>query len=237
MSEPGAAHRTPATAGPDDESVAAYLARHPDFLVRHPDLLHALTPVEARHGAGVADFQRFVAARLQGELARVADGHAAFAAASRATLVQQRRIHRAVLALLAARSPAQLVETATVDLALDLEADAVVLGLEADPDAPFALSADGLRLWPRGRVETWLPHGREVLLLAHGTADRALFGAAAPLVRSLALLRLDIGDGRPPGLLALGARESGRFHPGQGTDLLVFLARALSSCLAGWLRR
>lgn len=237
MSDPGAAHRTPDAAGPDEDSVAAYLARHPDFLIRHPDLLRALTPVESRRGETVADFQRFVAARLQGELARVADGHAAFAAASRATLVQQRRIHRTVLALLAARSPAQLVEAATVDLALDLEVDAVVLGLEADPAAPFALRADGLRLWPRGRVESWLPHGREVLVLANGTADRALFGAAAPLVRSLALLRLDLGDDRPPGLLALGAREAGRFNPGQGTDLLTFLSRALSLCLATWLRR
>lgn len=237
MADPGAAHRKPDAAGPDEDSVAAYLARHPDFLIRHPDLLRALTPVEARRGETVADFQRFVAARLQGELARVADGHAAFAAASRATLVQQRRIHRAVLALLAARSPAQLVEAATVDLALDLEVDVVVLGLEADPAAPFALRADGLRLWPRGRVGSWLPHGREVLVLANGTADRALFGAAAPLVRSLALLRLDLGDDRPPGLLALGAREDGRFHPGQGTDLLTFLSRALSLCLATWLRR
>lgn len=237
MSETGAAQRQGASDGPDAAAVADYLTRNPDFLSRHPDLLHALTPVEARRGEGVADFQRFVAARLRADLARVASGHAEFAAASRAALSQQRRVHRVVLALMGARSLAHLVEIATVDLALELEADAVALGLETDPAAPFALRADGLRAWPRGRIETWLPAGRDVLLVANGTADAALFAGAAPLVRSLALLRLDPGDGRPPGLLALGARDARRFQPGQGSDLLLFLASALASCLSGWMRR
>jgi uncharacterized protein YigA (DUF484 family) len=237
LSGTGAAERKPGSEGPDAAAVADYLARHPDFLVRHPELLRALTPVESRHGDGVADFQRFVVTRLQSDLARLASGHAEFAAASRATLAQQRRVHRVVLALVAARSLAQLVEVATVDLALELEVDAVALGVETDPAAPFALRAEGLRVWPRGRIDTWLPGGRAALLVADGSADPALFAAAAPLVRSLALLRLDPGDGRPAGLLALGARDGRRFHPGQGNDLLLFLAGALAACLAAWTRR
>jgi hypothetical protein len=114
-----------------------------------------------------------------------------------------------------------------------------VLGLEADPQAPFALRADGLRLWPRGRVEAWLPNGRAALVstIAQGTADPVLFGSAAPLVRSQALLRLDFGSGRPPGLLALGARDTARFQGGGGSDLLLFLARALALNLAARFER
>ena len=217
MSETGAAQRQPASDAVDAAAVADYLARHPDFLVRHPELLRALTPIEARHGDGIADFQRFLAARLQADLARLASGHAEFAAASRAATTLQRRVHRTVLALMSARSLAHLVEVVTVDLALELEIDAVALGLEADPAAPFALRAEGLRLWPLGRIATWLPNGRDTLLVANGAADPALFAGAAPLVRSLALLRLD--------------------QPGQGGDLLAFLARALSLCMASWMRR
>jgi uncharacterized protein YigA (DUF484 family) len=237
LSDTGAAQRQPASGAIDAAAVADYLARNPDFLIRHPELLHALTPVEARRGDGVADFQRFLATRLRDELARVAAGHAEFAAASRAATALQRRVHRAVLALMSARSLAHLVEIATVDLALELEIDAVALGLEADPAAPFALRAEGLRVWPPGRVAAWLPNGRDTLLIADGVADPALFGGAASLVRSLALLRLEPGAGRPPGLLALGARDGRHFHPGQGGDLLPFLARALSLCVAAWMPR
>jgi uncharacterized protein YigA (DUF484 family) len=239
LSDPGEAAGATPVAGLDAEAVAAYLAGNPDFLAGRPDLLRALTPVDARRGEVVADFQRHVARRLQSELARVSDGHAAFAAASRAALAAQGRVHRAVLALLGARTLDRLVEAATVDLALELEADAAVLGLEADPQAPFALRADGLRVWPRGRVEAWLPNARAALLgaIPSGTADPLLFGSAAPLVRSQALLRLDTGPGRPPGLLALGARDAARFQGGGGTDLLLFLARALALCLAARFER
>lgn len=239
MSDPGEAPRATPAAGLDAEAVAAYLAGNPDFLAGRPELLRTLTPIDARRGEAVANFQHHVARRLQSELVRVADGHAAFAAASRAALAAQGRVHRVVLALLGAYTLDRLVEAATVDLALELEADAAVLGLEADPQAPFALRADGLRVWPRGRVETWLPYGRAVLLgtVAEGTADPVLFGSAAPLVRSQAVLRLDAGPRRPPGLLALGARDAARFHGGGGTDLLLFLARALALCLAARLER
>ena len=41
----------------------------------------------------------------------------------------------------------------------------------------------------------------------------------------------------PPALLAMGARDERRFHPGQGTELLGFLARVVSGCIKGWLER
>ena len=63
----------------------------------------------------------------------------------------------------------------------------------------------------------------------------ALFGGAAGLVRSQALLRISIGRGAPIGLLCIGARRAGRFHPGLSTELLSFLARVLGITISQWL--
>jgi uncharacterized protein YigA (DUF484 family) len=65
--------------------------------------------------------------------------------------------------------------------------------------------------------------------------DAMVFGPGAGLVSSDALLRLSISSTTPTALLALGAREPGQFHPGQGTELLTFLARVVESCIRGWL--
>jgi uncharacterized protein YigA (DUF484 family) len=35
--------------------------------------------------------------------------------------------------------------------------------------------------------------------------------------------------------LCIGTRRPGRFHPGQGTELLGFLARSLGITIAAWL--
>jgi len=202
--------RTGAAPDLDPAEIADWLARHPDFLDRRPELLQVLTPVGSRRGEGVLDFQRFVAGRLQDDLARLRRGHEEFVSASRAGASAQGRVHATVLALLAARSLEHCVEVATVDLALHLEADAVVLGFEA---------------------------GAQALLAGPAVGDPALFDAAAPLVRSQALLRLPAGALLPAGLLALGARDPARFQPGAASDALIFLAQALALVLAGWLGR
>lgn len=217
--------------------VADYLARHPDFLAQHPDLLHAITPVAARQGDGVIDFQRFVTGRLQDDVSRLKRGHDEIIAASRANLSSQGRVHTTVLALLGARTLEHLIEITTVDLALHLEVDAVVLGFESLDRTPINAASRGLRLWPKGRTETWMPPGREVMLAGPVVGDPSLFGSAAPLVKSQALLRLQLKREAPAGLLALGSRETSRFHGGQGTELLTFLARALELCFRGWLDR
>jgi hypothetical protein len=48
-------------------------------------------------------------------------------------------------------------------------------------------------------------------------------------------VRLRFNSQTPAGLLALGSRQEEKFHPGQGTELLQFLARALERCVRAWL--
>ncbi len=46
---------------------------------------------------------------------------------------------------------------------------------------------------------------------------------------------LRFGRGAPVGLLCIGTRKPGRFHPGLGTELLSFLARVVGITIAQWL--
>ena len=65
--------------------------------------------------------------------------------------------------------------------------------------------------------------------------DGLLIAPADGLVQSDALVRLEFSAAAPIGLLALGARESGKFHAGQGTELLTFFAKALARLIRQWL--
>jgi len=90
-------------------------------------------------------------------------------------------------------------------------------------------------LYKAGAIDALLGPERNVLLRADMPGEVALFGSAAGLVRSQALLRLAFGRGAPVGLLCVGTRQPGRFHPGLGTELLSFLARVLGITIAQWL--
>ncbi len=197
--------------------VIAYLRRHPDFLDRHPEALRLLRAPTREIGEDVFDFQHFLLERLRDDLARVNTEHRTLIAASRGNLASQGRVHKAVLAILAAGSFEQLLQTVTTDLPVG------------------RLTLHGIRLLKAGATDLLLGVERSVLLTADAPGDTVLFGGAAGLVRSQALLRLTFGRGAPVGILCIGTRQPGRFHPGLGTELLNFLARVLGITISQWL--
>ncbi len=99
------------------------------------------------------------------------------------------------------------------------------------------MSIHGIRLLRSGMVDQLLGSDREVLLCTDIKGDPALFGGAAGLVRSQALLRLSFARSGPSGLMCIGTRKAGAFHPGLATELLTFLARAVEITIAQWLER
>jgi uncharacterized protein YigA (DUF484 family) len=76
---------------------------------------------------------------------------------------------------------------------------------------------------------------RAVTLRQVVPASDALYGERSGWIRSEALLRLDFGKGRLPGMLVLGAEDPHQFKPTQGTDLLAFFAGVFERTMRRWL--
>ncbi len=231
-----------ATPKPADEPTAAavvdYLRRHPDLLRQQPELLDRL---ELPAGdAKVVDLRAVLVERLRGQLAAMAALRDEMVTAGRGNLQIQARTHEAVLALLSARSFEQLIERATGDLATILDVDVAALGVErvnprtSEGALPPVRLGGVFQLEP-GTVEALIGTGRQTCLRPATNGDPLLYGAGAGLVRSDALVRLSISRQTPAALLALGARDEGHFHPGQGTELLQFLGAVLTEQVRAWL--
>jgi len=187
-----------------------------------------------QHGEGVLDMQHFMLQRLRGEVARLKNQQRTLVAISRSNLTSQNRVHQAVLAVIAATSFEQLIQVVTTDLAVMLDADVVTIGIERPEGPRPRMPHPGVQLLRTGSVAQLLGE-RDASRLGDVHGDPMLFGGAAGLVRSQALLRLDVSEHTPPGLLCIGTRKADRFQQGQGTELLAFLARALERTIAAWL--
>lgn len=220
---------------PGAAEVADYLRRHPGFLEDNPDLLARLAPPAHHTGKGVVDMQKFMVERLQREVERQNRNQSELLSASRRNQSRQSRVHGVALEIIAAASFEKLVETVTDDLALRLDVDVAELCVEASGGPRDGARPAGIRILEPGAVDAIFGDGRTVLLRAGTTPLAPVFGGAAPLVASEALLRLDIGDAAPAGLLALGSRRPGHFEAGQATELLGFLASVLAITIRAWL--
>ena len=217
--------------------VITYLREHPDFLDRHPEALRLVRPPSRKAGDGVLDFQHFLLERLRRDMVRLQDEHQNLISTSRGNLASQCRVHKAVVAMLRATSFEHLLQIATTDLALLIDVDVVTLGVESTATRMTRLPVQGIHLLRSGTVDSLLGPNRDALLSNNIQADPVLFGAAAGLVRSQALLRLSISRSGPIGLMCMGTRKPDTFYPGLGTELLTFLARALGITIAQWLER
>ncbi len=218
-----------------DARVAAYLQDHPEFLSRNPDVLKFLSAPERPFGEGVTDIQTAMIGRLRTEVARLNARQDEIILTSRANLNTQGRVHECVIALLAAKSFEQAIQIVTTDFAVMLDLDVVTVCVETEEGTATLLRMPGLRTLAGGAVEATLGDNKRVRLRSDSPADPEIFGGGATLVRSAAFIRLDISDLAPPALIAFGARRAGKFHAGQGTELLNFLGRVVEHDIRLWL--
>ena len=215
-----------------EDQVEDFLRDHPDFLTQHSALLDVMTPPMRWSGDKVVDMQSFMLDRLRGEQIDLQDAANLLISTTRANMMIQTRTHAAAIALLGAEDLEQLIHATCFDLPLLLDVDAVSLCFETGDKGHPGLGSIDIRWFAPGTIDTVLGSGEDYAkLLEYTSDDGAVFGEAAGIVQSAALARIGPGGTLPAGLLALGSRTRGAFHGGQGTDLLIFLARVLENCL------
>jgi uncharacterized protein len=211
------------------EEVRAQLMAAPDAVFRDRDLLRALVAAnDSALGENVVDLRGVAMRRLEERLDRLENTHQSVVAAAYENLAGTRLIHRAVLALLAAEDESDLTLLLNGPLAEALSIDHAILVMEGGEDP----GPGSIRRAERGWVAHYLcPNGRETP--RHVTLRPARGGIyGAGFEGSEACLALDLGPTRLPGLLALGVADTRHYQPGQGTDLLEFLAAVAERVVA-----
>ncbi len=231
----------PAAPDLDPTDVAAYLRANPDYLKENPDLLGVLSPPSrwedtTEEDGGVVDMQVFMLDRIKRESENLRDVAREVVATTRANMSVQTRTHAAVIAMLNADSFESFAHVVRLDLPLLLDVDAAALCFESAVGDETVFESSDIRQVPVGAVDHLLENAEcEAKLFEETGDDGTVFGEAAGLIASAAIARLRPSTVTPQGMLALGARHAGTFHPTQGTDLLLFLARVTQHCLDRWL--
>ncbi len=212
------------------DAVADFLRKHPDFFTDRLDLLSEMAAPSRWTGDGVVEMQLFLAERRLGEIDDLRNCAQEVIEISRTNMSVQTRTHASVLALLAVADLDQLLHVVSDDLPLLLDVDVVTLGFEPSTGPVAAVFSAAAHRIPKGAVDELLGADNNVRLLRGIEDDGAIFGSASGLVRSAALARLRPGVKIPAGFMALGSRGAA-FGPGQGTELIGFLARVMEACI------
>ncbi len=233
-------HTDPAPPEMTQQGVIAFLQANPQFLAEHPELFEVLVPPEQQHGRGVIDFQYYAIDNLRRGMRRMKDRFQGLVVSARENLSVQQQVQRAVLSVIRARNLEELLEVLTTDLVRWFDVDVVRLALESDMAGIYDTyynesNYSGICFVPPGTANAVLL-GESVRLIADTQGEppigfEMLFADCSSLVRSCALVHLNLETIGRPAVLAFGVRHADKFHPHQGGELLGFLGEVMSLVL------
>lgn len=229
-----------------DDALRDTILAEPDVILNDTAVMNALVGASERTmGANIVDLRGIAMDRLEARLDRLEDTHRSVIAAAYDNLAGTNQIHRAILRLLDPTDFESLLADLNGPIAETLGVGTVRLVLESrDTAAATEMAGWGhvLRIAEPGFADRYsgaatapdVPR-RPITLRQVEGADPALFGDQAHAIRSEAVIALDLGAGRLPGLLVLGSEDPDQFGPMQGTDLLAFFGGVFERTMRRWL--
>lgn len=216
----------------------------PEVILEDRDLMKALIAANERAmGANIVDLRGIAMERLEARLDRLEDTHRSVIAAAYENLAGTNQVHRAILRMLDPVEFEDFVKNLGGEVAQILRVDAVRMVLEtaqSDRDPVLNRLGEVLCVAEPGFVDTYLAGGRPtpprpVVLRQTLPGAETIYGQSGDWIRSEAALRLDLGEGKLPGMLVLGAEDPHHFRPNQGTDLLTFFGGVFERAMRRWL--
>ncbi len=212
-----------------EEAVLRYLEQQPDFLAHHPDLFGKLTFKHEVGGQAVSLIEHQVQtlrARNQELNQQLRD----LVSVARENDALGARLHNFALAMIAADSADEAIDTACDLLRQEFRVEAVSVRLKREPAGarPEYVGANDRIL---NELLKRFERSKPLLDVSQDESLRNyFFETQAAEVRACALIPL--GGSTLDGVLALGAHDAARFHPGMGTVYLTRLGELLTRALA-----
>lgn len=216
----------------------------PESVLDDQDVMRALVAANERAmGSNIVDLRGIAMERLETRLDRLEDTHRTVIAAAYENLAGTNQVHRAILQMLDPLNFEEFLQSLSTDVMQTLRVDSVRLVLESvqnTDDPALRKLGEVLYVAEPGFIADYIAGGRNVSLRPVTLrqvvpVSDTLYGERAGWIRSEALMRLDFGKGRLPGMLVLGAEDPHQFKPTQGTDLLAFFAGVFERTMRRWL--
>ncbi len=216
----------------EEESIAGYLQRNPEFFERHQAVLARLKLPHSRGGSTISLVERQIEV-LREKLAGLENKLADLVRVARANDALAERLHRFTRRLLGAVPRNEAIARIEAGLREDFDAfhaSLVLVGAEPDPGLPSfvrTVAADDPQL---KSFESLFASGKPRCGQARDSQREFLFGPEGLAMGSVALVPL--GEKGAIGLLALGSADRDRFHPGMSTEFLSRLADLMADSLS-----
>ena len=223
----------------DTEKVAFYLKKNPDvlqkFIIENPKTVAKLS-FPSENAKGVTDFYAFRAQKLEKDLKHLKARNKLLIQTSADNMESQAQIHQLALDILNAHSVSHLLKRLRTYLSEQMDVDYTHLCLLEGSPIPKKLFSEHQNVSESTFINIFGEEKSPVVLRTlYEDEDKKIHGDWAEHAQSDGLLKITTPSGHAVGFLALVSGERDRFHPGQGSELLDFIAKIIGHVMEGWI--
>lgn len=239
LSQPSSPEKTQQQTQAQTEAlVTTYLTKNPKvleaFLANNPKVIQKIN-LPSQHQNGVTDFHNFKAQKLEKEISYLKAKNMQLLEMSVDNLKSQAQIHTLVLDILNAHSLKTLLEGLHISLQKEMAIDHIHFCIMQDAPLPAQIKEQYTPINATTLNTLFKEDSTHVILRTlYEEEQKTLHGPWAQKAASDGLLKIATPNGEVLGLLALVSADQERFHKGQGTELLNFIAQVIGHVMAQW---
>ena len=229
----------------DDKLREEILAKAHEIL-NDETLLKALIGASDKNlGGKIVDLRSVAMQKMDGELKKLKRSNQQVIATAYENLVGMKQVHQVVLKSLEQNSLDEFITNLDTEACDVLRVDCIKLGLETHFSLQNTEKYDSnlselLDLYPVNFVDTYISQAEnngsdDVVLRPTPKGCEQLYGKLSKNLKSEGCIKLEIGNEKIIGILALASKEREKFTAQQGVELLKFMGSVFERRISHWL--
>ena len=229
----------------DDQLREEILAKAHEIL-NDETLLRALIEASDKNlGNKIVDLRSVAMKKMDGEVKKLKRSNQQVIATAYENLVGMKQVHQVVLKSLEQNNFDEFITNLNTEVCDILRVDCIRLGFETHSSFQTTKKYDQkflelLDLYPVNFVNTYISQGEnnssdEVVLRPTPKGSEQLYGKLSKNLKSEACIKLNIGNEKIIGILALASKEREKFTAQQGVELLKFMGSVFERRISHWL--
>ena len=229
----------------DDKLREEILAKANEIL-NDETLLRALIGASDKNlGSKIVDLRSVAMQKMDGELKKLKRSNQQVIATAYENLVGMKQVHQVVLKSLEQNNFDEFITNLDTEACDILRVDCIKIGLEThsslqNTDKYELKLSKLLDLYPIDFVDTYISQGKnnspvDIVLRPTPKGSEQLYGKLSKNLKSEGCIKLEIGNKKVIGILALASKEREKFTAQQGVELLKFMGSVFERRISHWL--
>ena len=229
----------------DDKLREEILAKAHEIL-NDETLLRALIEASDKNlGSKIVDLRSVAMQKMDGELKKLKRSNQQVISTAYENLVGMKQVHQVVLKSLEQNNFDEFITNLDTEACNILRVDCIKIGLETHSSLQNNEKYDSklsklLDLYPVNFVDTYISQGEnnnidDVILRPTPKGSEQLYGKVSKNLKSEGCIKLNIGNKKIIGILALASKEREKFTAQQGVELLKFMGSVFERRISHWL--